>query len=49
MNTSFLHVHLECSLPSDAYQKVKVCFIIVFYLFKLSYFKPSLEEYFPEF
>ncbi|XP_042726656.1 transmembrane protein 131-like isoform X2 [Lagopus leucura] len=25
MNTSFLHVHLECSLPSDAYQKVKSC------------------------
>uniref|UniRef100_A0A803Y3Z4 Transmembrane 131 like n=1 Tax=Meleagris gallopavo TaxID=9103 RepID=A0A803Y3Z4_MELGA len=25
MNTSLLHVHLECSLPSDAYQQVKSC------------------------
>lgn len=49
MNTSLLRVHLECSLPSEAYQQVKVCFITVFYLFKLSYFKASLEGYFPEF
>uniref|UniRef100_A0A8V0YPK6 Transmembrane 131 like n=1 Tax=Gallus gallus TaxID=9031 RepID=A0A8V0YPK6_CHICK len=48
MNTSLLRVHLECSLPSEAYQQVKVCFITVFYLFKLSYFKASLEGYFPE-
>ncbi|NXJ16565.1 T131L protein, partial [Odontophorus gujanensis] len=25
MNTSLLHVHLECSLPSDAHQQVKSC------------------------
>ncbi|XP_021249487.1 transmembrane protein 131-like isoform X2 [Numida meleagris] len=25
MNTSLLHVHLQCSLPSDAYQQVKSC------------------------
>ncbi|NXU59415.1 T131L protein, partial [Turnix velox] len=25
MNSSLLHVHLECSLPSDAYQQVKSC------------------------
>ncbi|XP_015716403.1 transmembrane protein 131-like isoform X4 [Coturnix japonica] len=25
MNSSLLHVHLECSLPNDAYQQVKSC------------------------
>lgn len=48
MNASLLRVHLECSLPNNAYQQAKVCFIIVFYLFKSSYFNPSSEECFPE-
>lgn len=48
MNASLLRVHLECSLPNNAYQQAKVCFITVFYLFKSSYFTPSSEGCFPE-
>lgn len=43
MNASLLRVHLECSLPNDTYQLVKVCFIFILCLCKSSSFKPSLE------